>query len=129
MVAELEKITYDDSGGFRAEYISEPTGSGIFILNMRLYLTPKATEHELSETVLRSSIIMILCLLVVIFRIAGTITGMVLHAPEEPGAFCFILSYHHLVKHCCHSTNFILLKSCLLIRKGELHFLSMMQKS
>jgi AraC-like DNA-binding protein len=26
MVAELEKISYDDSGGFRAEYISEPTG-------------------------------------------------------------------------------------------------------
>lgn len=26
MVAELEKISYDDSGGFRAEYISEPDG-------------------------------------------------------------------------------------------------------
>jgi AraC-like DNA-binding protein len=26
MVAELEKISYDDSGGFRAEYIAEPTG-------------------------------------------------------------------------------------------------------
>jgi AraC-like DNA-binding protein len=26
MVAELEKIVYDDSGGFRAEYITEPNG-------------------------------------------------------------------------------------------------------
>ena len=26
MVAELEKISYDDSGGFRAEYITEPNG-------------------------------------------------------------------------------------------------------
>ncbi|MBK7132529.1 MAG: hypothetical protein IPH69_06805 [Bacteroidales bacterium] len=38
MVAELEKILYDDGGGFRATYIADPGGSGIFILNMNWFL-------------------------------------------------------------------------------------------
>jgi YesN/AraC family two-component response regulator len=42
MVAELEKITYDDSGGFRAEYISETTGFWHFHPEYEITLNTKS---------------------------------------------------------------------------------------
>ena len=37
MVAELEKIPYDDGGGFRAALLMIKVVSGIFILNMNWF--------------------------------------------------------------------------------------------
>jgi AraC-like DNA-binding protein len=42
MVAELEKIIYDDSGGFRAEYISETTGFWHFHPEYEITLNTKS---------------------------------------------------------------------------------------
>lgn len=42
MVAELEKISYDDSGGFRAEYISEPYGFWHFHPEYEITLNTKS---------------------------------------------------------------------------------------
>lgn len=42
MVAELEKISYDDSGGFRAEYISEPNGFWHFHPEYEITLNTKS---------------------------------------------------------------------------------------
>jgi YesN/AraC family two-component response regulator len=42
MVAELEKITYDDSGGFRAEYISETNGFWHFHPEYEITLNTKS---------------------------------------------------------------------------------------
>ncbi len=42
MVAELEKISYDDTGGFRAEYISETNGFWHFHPEYEIILNTKS---------------------------------------------------------------------------------------
>lgn len=42
MIAELEKIAYDDSGGFRAEYITEPNGFWHFHPEYEIILNTKS---------------------------------------------------------------------------------------
>jgi hypothetical protein len=65
MVAELEKIIYDDGGGFRASYISDTSGLWHFHPEYELVLNIKSNGTRI----------------VVIFLIAGTTTSEIILFP------------------------------------------------